>query len=147
MYDMDDIANAIAAALEPLSSDGIGCQAVPAMPANPTPPGAYVTDGEVTYDLAMARGLDEFTMEVTLLTGYGSDLAAQRRLRKLKRPGAGGVKALIEGTRGTSNYRTLGGLVDHATVTKVTAPRLYGNPEAGKRALGCQFTVQIYATP
>ena len=145
-YDIDTIATAIADALKPLEADGVGCQIVPAMPANPTPPGVYITDGEINYDLAMARGLDEFTMDVTLLVGYGSDLGAQRRLRKL-RDGSKGVKALIEGVRGTSDYRTLGGLVDNCAVTTVSPPRLYGNVDAGKRALGCKFTVRIRATP
>lgn len=145
-YDTQEIAEAIATALRGLEADGIGVQAVEAMPANPTPPGVYISDGEINYDLTMARGLDEFEMDVTLLVGYGSDLGAQRRLRKL-RDGSTGIKALIEGTRGTSGYRTLGGLVDNAAVTKVTAPRLYGNPEAAKRALGCKFTVRIRATP
>lgn len=143
-YDIDDIANAIADALQPLEADGVGVQVVPAMPSNPTPPGVYVTDGDITYDLAMARGLDEFTMDVTLLTGYGADLAAQRRLRKL-RDGNTGVKALIEGEHGTDSYRRLGGLVDRVAVTTATAPRLYGNGE--KAALGCKFTVLIRATP
>lgn len=145
-YDIQTIAEAIKNSLVSLEADGVGCQIVEAMPANPTPPGVYISDGEITYDLTMARGLDEFEMDVTLLVGYGSDLGAQRRLRKL-RDGRTGIKALIEGERGTSDYRTLGGLVDNAAVTKVTAPRLYGNPEAAKRALGCKFTVQIRATP
>jgi hypothetical protein len=94
----------------------------------------------------MGRGLDEFTMDVTLLVGYSTDLGSQRRLRKL-RDGRAGVKALIEGTRGTDTYRTLGGLVDNCRVLSVTAPRLYGNEATGKQALGCKFTVQIRATP
>lgn len=145
-YDIDDIAKAIAAALKPLEADKIGCQVVDAMPANPQPTGAYVTDGEISYDLTMARGLDEFEMIVTLLVGYGNDLGAQRRLRKL-RDGAKGVKALIEGEHGTDHYRRLGGLVDNIAVTRCSPPRLFGNVEAGKRPLGCQFTVRIRATP
>lgn len=138
-YDVDDIAQAIALSLADLSADGIGVQAVSAIPSNPTPPGVYISDGEVHYDKAMHRGLDEFELLVTLLVGYGSDLAGQRRLRKL-RDGVAGVKALIEVDK------TLGGLVDHARVTKASAPRLYGE-SGGKPALGCEFTVQIRATP
>jgi hypothetical protein len=137
-YDADTIAQAIATSLAPLAADGVGVQAVSAIPSNPTPPGVYVHDGPVEYDLAMHRGLDQFEMLVTVLTGYGSDLAAQRRLRKL-RDGSSGVKALIEVDK------TFGGLVDHARVTKASAPRLYG--DAGKPALGVEFTVQIRATP
>jgi hypothetical protein len=143
-YDVEDIAEAIATALAPLAADGVGVQAVPFMPSKPTPPGAYVHEGEFTYDLSMGRGLDEFDLLVTLLTGYSSDGAAQRRLRKL-RDGDAGVKALIEGTRGSNGYRTLGGLVDNVRVTKCSRPRLYGNEE--KPAVGCEFTVQVRATP
>jgi hypothetical protein len=138
-YDIDDIAAAIAASLESLAADGIGVQATPYILSNPTATGVYVSEGEITYDLAMHRGLDRFEMRVTLLVGLGSDQAAQRRLRKL-RDGNTGVKALVEVDK------TLGGLVDHARISKVSAPRLYG-PEGGKGVLGCEFTVDIYATP
>jgi hypothetical protein len=146
-YDVDQIAGAIAGALENLSADGVGVQAVAAIPSNPTPSGVYVSDGAFDYDVANARGLDEFELIVTLLVGYGADLAAQRRLRKL-RDGDAGVKALIEGVPNADGYpdKTLGGLVDHVRVTKASAPRLYG-PESAKRPLGVEFTVQIRATP
>lgn len=151
-YDVDTIADAIATALAPLAADGVGVQAVSAIPSNPTPPGVYVHDGRIDYDLAMHRGLDEFELLVTLLVGYGSDLAAQRRLRKL-RDGTSGVKALIEGVPNPANGnfpdKTLGGLagVDHVRVSKCSAPRLYGGEATGKPALGCEFTVEIKATP
>lgn len=135
-YDVDDIAAAIAASLAGLTADGVGVQALDAVPANPTPSGVYVEDGEFDYDLTMHRGLDKFTMIVTLLVGYNADLASQRRLRKLR----GSVKGLIEADK------TLGGRVDHARVTKASRPTLYGR-ESGKPVLGCEFTVQIYATP
>lgn len=148
-YDVDDIAQAIADSLADLSTDGVGVQAVSMIPANPTPPGIYVSDGAISYDHAMHRGMDEIEMVVSLLVAYGSDLAAQRRLRKL-RDGAGGVKALIEGVPNPDNGgqadKTLGGLVDHVRVTKASPPRLYGEA-AGKPALGCEFTVQVRATP
>lgn len=137
-YDIDDIAAAIATALAGLTADGVGVQSVSAIPSNPTPSGVYVGDGPITYDLTMGRGLDEFEMTVTLLVGYGSDLAAQRRLRKLSHPRTG-VKGLIEADK------TLGGLVGHARVTKASAPRLYG--QSDKKPLGRDFTVQIRATP
>lgn len=144
-YDIDDIAVALAEALVSLAADNVGVQSVSAVPSNPTPSGVYIGDGEITYDLAMARGLDEFEMTVTLLVGYGSDLAAQRRLRKLSHPRTG-VKALIENVEndGVAD-KTLGGLVDNVRVTKATAPRLYG--QGDKRPLGREFTVQIRATP
>lgn len=146
-YDIDDIAKAIAASLASLTSDDVGVQSVSAIPSNPTPSGVYVGDGEINYDLTMGRGLDEFEMTVTLLVGYGSDLAAQRRLRKLSHPRTG-VKALVEAVVNPATGvadKTLGGLVDHVRVTKATAPRLYGQGE--KRPLGRDFTVQIHATP
>lgn len=133
-YDIDDIAVALKAALAGLAADGVDCQIVAALPSNPTPSGAYISDGEITYDLTMARGLDEFQMDVTLLVAYGADLAAQRRLRKLTAQ----VKSLIEADK------TLGGIVDHCRVTAASAPRLYGSE---KPALGRKFTVQIRATP
>lgn len=135
-YDIDTIAQAIATSLSSLASDGVGVQAVPYELSNPTPSGIYVSEGELTYDLAMGRGLDCFTMNVTLLVGYSTDQGAQRRLRKLR----DAAKPLIEVDK------TLGGLVDHARVTKASGPRLYG-PDGGKRALGCVLTVEIYATP
>jgi hypothetical protein len=138
-YDTDAIATAIASTLSSLASDGIGVQAVGAALSNPSPSGAYVHDGPITYDLSMQRGLDEIAMVITLLVGYNQDQAAQRRLRKL-RDGSTGVKSLVEADR------TLGGIVADARVTDVSAPRLY-ELAGGKPALGCEFTVTILATP
>ena len=140
-YDIDTVAQAIADSLVSLEADDVGVQTSAYVLSNPTATGVYVSEGEITYDLAMHRGLDRFDMIVTLIVGLGSDQAAQRRLRKL-RDGNSGVKALIEVDK------TLGGLVDHARVTKVSRPRLYEVGGAGgKSALGCEFTVDIYATP
>lgn len=135
-YDVDAVAEAIATSLKSLASDAVGVQAVAYELSNPTGSGIYVSEGDVEYDLTMGRGLDRFEMIVRVLVGTGLDQAAQRRLRKLRDK----VKPLIEVDK------TLGGLVDHARVTKASRPRLYG-PEGTKRPLGCELTVEIHATP
>lgn len=145
-YDTDQIATAIADALSTLASDGVGVQHLQFMPANPTATGVYVVDGPIEYDLAMARGLDKLEMIVVLMVGNGIDQATQRRLRKL-RDGTSGVKALIEASIDGADKKTLGGIVDHARVTKASAPRLYGREGETKRPVGCEFTVEILATP
>lgn len=135
-YDTDAIAGALATALASLASDGVGVQAVSAMPSNPTPTGIYIYDGEIDYDTTGSRGCDHLQMLALLIVGNVSDLASQRRLRKL-RDGASGVKSLIE------KDVTLGGLVEDLRVTKASPPR----PYTEKALTGVEFTIEIYAKP
>jgi hypothetical protein len=46
-----------------------GCQVSAYMLSNPTPPAVHVYPAEVDYDLAMGRGLDQWTFTVQAFVG------------------------------------------------------------------------------
>lgn len=111
------------------------------MLSNPTPPCAYVTEGEIDYDLAMGGGEDELTFVVVVLLGATSDIGAQQLLDKLRDPNTG-IKHYVE------TDRTLGGVVDTLRVTKASEPKVYaraGALEGSQGFVGCEFTVEVHA--
>lgn len=127
----------LAANLAPLVSGGTLGQASPYALSNPTPPCAFITDGEITYDAAMHRGGDWLSYLVVVLVADTVDVDSQQLLDQLRDPS--GVKALIE------SDPTLAGAADDLRVTKASPSRLY--ERAGlPAALGAEWTVQILAT-
>ena len=88
------------------------------MLAQPTPPAIHVLPGEISYDRASARGLDEVMMLVQAFVAFSSDIGAQKRLDTMLAPsGAGSVKAAIE------SDPTLGGTVSDLHVRSASGYR------------------------
>jgi len=112
-------------------------QSSPYLLNNPTAPGTYVTEGEIDYDEAMGGGMDELEFVIVVLVGNTTDQGAQARLDAFRDPNAG-VKKAVEADV------TLGGVCDTCRVTKASKPQTYGR-ESGPAALGCEFTVVVYA--
>lgn len=108
--------------------------------ANPTPPVFEVHAGEIEYDQAMGRGLDEWTYIVRGYVGAASDIGAAKKLGLARAStGAGSVKAAVEGDT------TLGGAVADCQVVSCSATQIYSRA-GGPELLGCEWTVQVIAT-
>lgn len=107
--------------------------------SNPTPPACEVTPGEITYDEAMQRGLDEWEFMVRVFVGVPNDIAAQKRLDSMMASsGTASIKAALE------SDPTLGGHAQDLHVTRCSGYRVYG-PETGPVALGAEWTVRVFA--
>jgi len=110
------------------------------MLANPTPPSVHVFPAGVEYDLAMARGLDHWTLTVQLFVALSADIGSQVNLdRYLASSGALSVKAAIE------SDPTLGGSCADASVTSCSGYRQFVS-EGRPPYLGVDWTVEVYAT-
>ncbi len=115
-----------------------GLQTSAYMLSNPTPPAVEILAGELSYDLTLQRGLDEWSCIVRVTVGASFDIGSQRRLRKFRDPkGADSIKAALEANR------TLGGLIEDLHVTKASAIRQFRRPD-GTTVLGCDFNVSYY---
>lgn len=118
-----------------------GIQVSPWLLSNPTPPAIEIQPGEIDWDRAMQRGLDELTLTIRAFVAISTDIGAQHRLDELLAPsGPSSVKAAAE------SDRTLGGLVDDLRVTRCTGYRLFTR-DGGVSVLGAEWTVQIFASP
>lgn len=147
MGQAEDIRQALADRLNTIPNFGVS----PYVMTNPNPPCAYIDSGEIEYDEAMDRGLDMLTFQIVVLVGATADIASQKRLDEFREPtGAVSIKALIE-EPDADGFRTLGGVVDDVLVTKVSKPQVYAlqtlHTSSTSPYLGCEFTVEIHATP
>jgi hypothetical protein len=111
--------------------------------ANPTPPGIHVFPGagsqDITYDLAMHRGLDRVPFTVQAFVGATTDQGAQKLLDKFINPtGTQSVKTAVEADR------TLSGAVQDLHVTSCTGDRIYVT-EGRTPLLGAEWVVEILA--
>lgn len=106
--------------------------------ASPTPPGLQIIPPAVNYDLAMNRGLDEWTFVVQGFVAFTTDIGAQKLLDTLCNPGAGSVKAALE------TDRTLGGAVQSLRVTNQSPGRMV-EQAGGSPLLMVEWQVQILA--
>lgn len=140
MSQADDIRDGIATNLQALSvaNGGKLGQISPYFLSNPTPPCAYVSEGEIDYDLAMGGGEDELTFMVVVLVGNTSDIGAQQLLGGFRDPNTG-IKHAVE------SDRTLGGVVDTLRVTKASEPKVYAARDGAQGFVGCEFTVEVHA--
>lgn len=130
-----DLRAAIATRLASLT----GWQVSAYMLANPTPPAIHVVPGPVSYDRAMSRGLDEWTLLVQAMVPLIMDRASQETLDALiDGSGSASVKALIEGDR------TLGGKAQDLRVTEATGYRTASFEGRGS-VLTVEWTVQVFA--
>jgi hypothetical protein len=108
--------------------------------SNTTPPVFEIEPGETEYDLAMARGLDRWTVTVRALVSAATDIGAQRFLDKLiESSGTLSVKAAIEADS------TLGGAVADVSVKTCSGYRSFAR-DGGGPLLGAEWTVEILAT-
>src|SRR4029077_10195860 len=101
-----------------------GIQVSPYMLANATPPTVHLypggAAGDITYDLAFQRGLDNWPFTVQAFVGLTSDIGAQALLDTFIAPsGSQSIKTVLE------SDSTLGGLVNDVTVVSCTGYRIY----------------------
>ena len=103
-----------------------------------SPPVAIINVGNVNYDIAGSRGLDEYNFVLTVIVGRVGERSAQRLLDSYVTPaGASSVKLAIE------LDRTLGGKCDSLRVTDM---RNYGSLVIGEITyLAAEFNVVVYA--
>jgi len=135
MAELADIRQALADALALP-----GFQVSGYMLSNPTPPAIHVFPDEITYDAAMARGLDTWQLKIQAYVGFTTDIGAQKRLDALlAKTGTSSIKTLVE------SDRTLGNVVQDARVVDCTGYRLYGATGDGRVVLGAEWTVTVYA--
>jgi hypothetical protein len=138
-YDIKAIREGLAAALQPLVTDGTLTTASPYALTNPMTPCAMVMVGPTKFDEGVET--DTLTFTVAVLTGMASEQAAQEAMDALLGRAADSVKALIEADT------TLGGVCDEARVTEASAQRPYALDTASGTAtapyLGCEWTVEV----
>lgn len=106
-----DIRAAMKAALDTVP----GCQVSAYALSSPTLPCLYILPGRemiVTYDVAMARGADEWQFRVIAMSGASDDIGSQMLMDEFLDPsGTRSVKAALE------SDPSLGGVVDDLHVT------------------------------
>jgi hypothetical protein len=108
------------------------------IPDDPMPPIAVINPPSITYDIAMGRGLDEYTFTVQVLVGRVSERTAQGSVDGYSNPtGAGSVKAAIE------KDRTLGGACSSLRVTSMRGT--FGIVVNDNTYLAAEFVVTVYA--
>lgn len=114
-----------------------GLQASPYMLGSPTPPAAHIIPTAVSFDEAMAGGLDERTFTVQVFAALGLDKGAQIVLDGfLARSGPKSVKQALE------SDRRLGGLVQDLRVTEMSSYNVVTLD--ARQMLSADFTVVVY---
>ena len=108
---------------------------------NPTPPCLQVMGpDEITWDLAMHRGLDEWTLIVQGFVGAATDIGSQQNLDLWIAPtGTQSVKTALE------SDATLGGTVQSLTVPNCTGYKIY-QLDSTSSVLGAEWTVRVMNT-
>ena len=108
------------------------------MPDAINPPIAIVVPEGITFDSAMARGMDEYSFTIMVIVGRADARTSQSKVDDFCNPtGAGSVKTAIE------SDRTLGGA---AQTLRVTEMRSYTSITAGDVVyLAAEFAVTVYA--
>lgn len=143
MSQSESIRDGLVANMQPLlaANGGPIGQISPYELSSAAPPCIFVTGGEIVYDEAMQRGLDELTFTVICLVAENLDVPAQQLLDSLRAArGSTSVKTAIE------TDRTLAGVVSDLRVTRASQPRPYASQQSPVR-LGCEWTVQVLAPP
>ena len=108
------------------------------MPDAINPPIAIVVPEGITFDSAMARGMDEYSFTIMVIVGRADARTSQGKVDDFCNPtGAGSVKTAIE------SNRTLSGA---AQTLRVTEMRSYTSITAGDVVyLAAEFAVTVYA--
>lgn len=134
MADLEAIHDGLATALDTISGLRVmaGVDKV-------SPPAATIGEVEIEFDLAMGRGLDEFTWKVRVYASRADERSGLSKLNGyLAGSGSLSVKAALE------SDRTLGGVCEMLRVERVDGYGVY--EVAGVQYLGAEFTVRIYAS-
>lgn len=109
------------------------------IPDQPQPPAAVIQLAGVTYDSTFARGSDDYTFTLLLISGRADDRTAQTRVEAwIAGHGDGSVKTAIEADP------TLGGICGACRLTEATGLQTYDRAD-GTQLLGVEFTVTLYA--
>jgi hypothetical protein len=134
MASITDIRAGLATALAAVP----GLRTTTETPDTISPPVSIINVGNVNYDTAGSRGLDEYNFILTVIVGRVGERSAQRLLDSYVTPaGASSVKLAIE------LDRTLGGKCDSLRVTDM---RNYGSLVIGEITyLAAEFNVVVYA--
>lgn len=135
---MSDQSTAIRAGIATSLGSIANLQVSPYLLAQPTPPFAYVTEGEIEYDEAMGGGLDLLEFLIIVGVPFTTDEGSQIAMDALRDP-LTGVKHYVDvdDTDGAS-------WCDWCRVMKASkpAPRQI---EGGPMVLTCEFTVEVGA--
>lgn len=134
---MSDQSTAIRSGIATSLGSIANLQVSPYLLAQPTPPFAYVTEGEIEYDEAMGGGLDMLEFLVIVGVPFTTDEGSQIAMDALRDP-LTGVKHYVE------TDETLGGSCHYCRVTKASKP-IPRQIEGGPMVLTCEFTVEVGA--
>jgi hypothetical protein len=134
MTTLSAIREGIAANLASLNGNGVQVSAY--VLAEPTPPTIQVLPGAIAYDIAMARGVDEYTLTVQALAPLSVDAVnAQLMLDELiDEPDS--IKTLVE------SDKTLGGAAADLRVTDCSGYQVVSLEGRGP-TLFCEWTVVV----
>jgi hypothetical protein len=122
-----------------------GIQVSAYMLAQPTPPTIHLYPAQVTYDLAAARGLDQWDFTVQAFVGDTADQGAQVALDAFIAPsGAQSVKRALEVPDGGSPRTYLGGIAGDVSALTCSGYRIYTRP-GSPSVLGAEWTVRVLA--
>lgn len=105
--------------------------------AKPSPPFIFVLPDGITYDVANARGLDEWKFVVRAGMQYATDQASQQNLDQLI-SGSYRLKDILEADQ------TLGGHADGVAVLSVSAPQVAARDD-GATYLICDWQITVWA--
>lgn len=112
--------------------------------SDPKPPCfevAFRPDGGVTYNRAMARGLDEYNLIVRAIVPFALDQRSQEILDEFAAPtGSSSVRAAIE------SDPTLGGVVASLVVTEMSNYRAFQVAQTNVTFLAAEWAVTVYAS-
>lgn len=142
--DVTAVRTAVAAALEPLSSDEFPLTCLRYVPFNVSPPTVYVQPASTKFDKAMNRGLDDWQFLVVLIVSRADDIASQDLLDMyLAGSGPLSIKAALEAERNAPDG-ALGGAADDLHVTGIDAYRVY--TFGTTQFLGAEFKLRVIGT-
>jgi hypothetical protein len=130
------IRQGIAANLSSLNGTA-GVQVSAYVLVDPNPPTVQILPAELTYDQAMSRGQDLYTLTIQALAPLAIDQEGQHQLDEMiDEPDS--VKSLVEADK------TLGGIVDNTRVTACSGYRV-ATLEGRGPVLVCEWTVEVWA--
>jgi hypothetical protein len=141
---LQQVVEAMAAALEPLTDAIPGLQILPYLNANPTPPSIDIYPG-TPFQSGSGFGRDaDCFFTVRARTTFADSVAGQQGLYRMLDPtGAASVQAALE------SDQTLGGAVQSLAVVEegVSGFTEYvEDAQTGGRLVGCEWRIQVITT-
>lgn len=136
MTDLASLRAALAANLATLEDVQVSAYAL----SEPVPPAIQIIPDDLTYDLAMSRGLDLWRFKVQALVAFTADIGSQMLLDGMLAPtGSGSVKTALE------SDTTLGGLADNVHVRNASGYRLLERAGGGQLIV-VEFAVEVHVS-